>query len=232
VALTADTDLDTLMRALIGGAESSGPGADGRHEQTGTVEAQLADVLSEVGLSATAAGARGQREAGRADAALESGTTASTSLPEEATAEEETRRWFRLFRGGGSKTPEPEPPAADVVPRATEESRAGAASGFALSRFDRFICGLRGHDHVLSFERDRIFLKCISCGHESTGWGWSDRRPAMRGDRISRTPAVAHRAQVRRMPWGGSHMKVVVSHGYSRPRRVTAAEPAADPAAD
>ena len=39
--------------------------------------------------------------------------------------------------------------------------------------FDRMrqeFCGLRGHDTMVSVERDRMFLKCFSCGYESQGW--------------------------------------------------------------
>jgi hypothetical protein len=32
------------------------------------------------------------------------------------------------------------------------------------------ICGLRGHEAVLHFERQRLSLRCLSCGHETTGW--------------------------------------------------------------
>src|SRR5260221_509443 len=41
------------------------------------------------------------------------------------------------------------------------------------SVFDRIrqgLCGMQGHDALLRFERDRVFLKCFSCGHESPGW--------------------------------------------------------------
>jgi hypothetical protein len=31
-------------------------------------------------------------------------------------------------------------------------------------------CGLHGHDSLLQFEKDRMFLKCVSCGHETPGW--------------------------------------------------------------
>lgn len=34
----------------------------------------------------------------------------------------------------------------------------------------QLMCGLRGHDDVLCFERRRLALKCLSCGHESVGW--------------------------------------------------------------
>jgi hypothetical protein len=39
-----------------------------------------------------------------------------------------------------------------------------------LDRVREAFCGLRGHDSLLKFQRDRMFLKCVSCGHESTGW--------------------------------------------------------------
>lgn len=34
----------------------------------------------------------------------------------------------------------------------------------------RVMCGLRGHDGVLHFERHRLSLRCLSCGHETAGW--------------------------------------------------------------
>ena len=45
--------------------------------------------------------------------------------------------------------------------------------GFGDRMMDRVreaFCGLHGHDHVLQLEPDRLFLKCVSCGHESPGW--------------------------------------------------------------
>jgi hypothetical protein len=35
---------------------------------------------------------------------------------------------------------------------------------------ERMMCGLRGHDEVLNFERHRLSLRCLSCGHETAGW--------------------------------------------------------------
>ena len=34
----------------------------------------------------------------------------------------------------------------------------------------RGLCGVRGHDGMVRFEHDRMFLKCFSCGYESPGW--------------------------------------------------------------
>lgn len=37
------------------------------------------------------------------------------------------------------------------------------------------LCGLGGHDTLLQFSRGRMYLKCVSCGHESPGWDIKDR---------------------------------------------------------
>jgi hypothetical protein len=39
-----------------------------------------------------------------------------------------------------------------------------------IDRMRQAYCGLHGHDSLLQFEQDRMFLKCTSCGHESPGW--------------------------------------------------------------
>jgi hypothetical protein len=44
----------------------------------------------------------------------------------------------------------------------------------------QMLCGLHGHDSLLHFERDRMFLRCVSCGHETPGWEIKDTPPAAR----------------------------------------------------
>jgi hypothetical protein len=34
----------------------------------------------------------------------------------------------------------------------------------------RLLCGVTGHDRLLQFDRQRISLRCIRCGHETRGW--------------------------------------------------------------
>ena len=34
----------------------------------------------------------------------------------------------------------------------------------------RLMCGLRGHDALLHFERHRLSLQCVRCGHQTVGW--------------------------------------------------------------
>jgi hypothetical protein len=45
-----------------------------------------------------------------------------------------------------------------------------------LDRVRQAYCGLHGHDSMLQFEQDRMFLRCTSCGHESPGWEIADQQ--------------------------------------------------------
>ena len=47
-------------------------------------------------------------------------------------------------------------------------------------KFRQRMCGLHGHDSLLQFRQDRMFLRCASCGHETPGWEVSEpkRLPA------------------------------------------------------
>ena len=40
----------------------------------------------------------------------------------------------------------------------------------ALARVQQGLCGLHGHDALLQYERNRMYLRCTSCGYESPGW--------------------------------------------------------------
>jgi hypothetical protein len=40
----------------------------------------------------------------------------------------------------------------------------------ALARVQQGLCGLHGHDALLHYERNRMYLRCVSCGYESPGW--------------------------------------------------------------
>jgi hypothetical protein len=46
-----------------------------------------------------------------------------------------------------------------------------------LFRLREAFCALHGHDNLLQFGHDRMFLKCVSCGHESPGWELNEPRP-------------------------------------------------------
>ena len=61
-----------------------------------------------------------------------------------------------------------------------EGSSHGAAEGFServLDRVREVFCGFHGHDNLLQFQHDRMFLKCVSCGHETPGWEINEAPP-------------------------------------------------------
>jgi hypothetical protein len=39
-----------------------------------------------------------------------------------------------------------------------------------ISRIREAVCALHGHDAMLHFERGRMSLQCVTCGHETPGW--------------------------------------------------------------
>jgi hypothetical protein len=47
----------------------------------------------------------------------------------------------------------------------------------SLAWLRRSYCGLHGHDHLLQFAAERMFLQCASCGHESPGWDLNQAPP-------------------------------------------------------
>jgi hypothetical protein len=57
----------------------------------------------------------------------------------------------------------------DHIPGAVPESPRGIVAS-ALARVQQGLCGLHGHDALLKYERNRIYLRCTSCGYESPGW--------------------------------------------------------------
>jgi len=67
--------------------------------------------------------------------------------------------------------------------------------GFGERVFDRVreaFCGLHGHDNLLQFHHDRLFLKCVSCGHKSPGWELNETPPiaAAQASNRQREPLV------------------------------------------
>jgi hypothetical protein len=48
----------------------------------------------------------------------------------------------------------------------------------ASQRARQILCGLSGHDSLLHFQRGRISLVCVLCGHETPGWDLGGTAPA------------------------------------------------------
>jgi hypothetical protein len=72
--------------------------------------------------------------------------------------------------------------SSEGITGATEEAH---VEGFSvIDRLRQVFCGLHGHDSLLQFEQDRMFLKCASCGHETPGWALNEVPPTVtiRGD--------------------------------------------------
>jgi len=47
-----------------------------------------------------------------------------------------------------------------------------------LTAIRQFLCGLHGHDVLPQFDPNRMYLRCVSCGHESPGWALDGPTPA------------------------------------------------------
>ena len=71
--------------------------------------------------------------------------------------------------------------------------------GRVIDRLRQMYCGLHGHDALLQFEQDRMFLRCVSCGHETPGWELNEAPPTvtLRGDarhhRLARPQLISAR---------------------------------------
>ncbi len=72
----------------------------------------------------------------------------------------------------------------DIVAQGVGSATVGADSGRTISRLWKRVqcalCGLHGHDTLLHFEHNRMYLRCASCGHETPGWKLNDHRPRLR----------------------------------------------------
>jgi hypothetical protein len=60
-----------------------------------------------------------------------------------------------------------------------------------LNHVRQSCCGLHGHDSLLQFERERMFLKCVSCGHESPGWALDKTPRIVKARDETRRPSLS-----------------------------------------
>src|SRR5262249_51235422 len=73
----------------------------------------------------------------------------------------------QLTRGPGNMvTNYPHPVASNGGIRTSGDEAQVEGSG-VMDRVRQMFCGLHGHDNLLQFEQDRMFLKCVSCGRET-----------------------------------------------------------------
>ena len=60
-----------------------------------------------------------------------------------------------------------------------------------IDRLRHLVCGLHGHDTLLQFDHGRMFLRCVSCGHETPGWELNDVPPPVTAREEDRHLAMA-----------------------------------------
>ena len=66
-----------------------------------------------------------------------------------------------------------------------------------IDRLRHLVCGLHGHDTLLQFEQGRMFLRCVSCGHETPGWEVNDVPPTVTAQVEERPHAMARPQLIR-----------------------------------
>jgi hypothetical protein len=47
-------------------------------------------------------------------------------------------------------------------------------------------CDLSGHEYTVRGDAGRVFLRCTTCGHTSSGWHLADTPPTRSAPRLSR----------------------------------------------
>ena len=76
-------------------------------------------------------------------------------------------------------------PMAEIQP--VQEQALGER---VVARVRQMVCALHGHDRLLQFEQDRMFLRCASCGHESPGWELNEPPPTVTASEDVCRPAL------------------------------------------
>lgn len=65
-------------------------------------------------------------------------------------------------------------------------------------RLARWWCGIVGHEIVRAYERERIYGRCLLCGHETIGWSLARTTPqaesvwANKITRVNELPTPTH----------------------------------------
>jgi hypothetical protein len=72
----------------------------------------------------------------------------------------------------------------------TPVSGGGGVIAGVSARLQIFVCGLSGHNVLLSFEPGRLSLRCTSCPYQTRGW-------TLKAPAVSTDPA-AHQGRQRR----------------------------------
>ncbi len=65
-----------------------------------------------------------------------------------------------------------------------------------LGWLQQLLCALHGHDPILQYERNRIYLRCTSCGHETPGWEVASNSAMLRHRPAETRPTLAPRGDL------------------------------------
>jgi hypothetical protein len=65
-----------------------------------------------------------------------------------------------------------------------------------LTWASQLYCGLHGHNHMRQFAKRRMFLHCVSCGHESPGWTLPNSSPRLLVREDMRPNRIVGRSQL------------------------------------
>lgn len=57
------------------------------------------------------------------------------------------------------------------------EHQEATVIGRMMDSLRQSLCAMRGHDSVLHFEKNKVLLRCTSCGYDSPGWDVGHTRP-------------------------------------------------------
>jgi hypothetical protein len=57
------------------------------------------------------------------------------------------------------------------------EQQEDSLFGRMVESLRQSLCAMRGHDSVLHFEKNKVMLRCTSCGYDSPGWDVGQNRP-------------------------------------------------------
>lgn len=60
------------------------------------------------------------------------------------------------------------------------ERRASYMPEEIMGSVKRLLCALRGHEEYMHFDKNRVYLQCVGCGHETPGWTIETHRPILR----------------------------------------------------
>jgi len=94
--------------------------------------------------------------------------------------------------------------SSEAIPTSMTQAETQESEGFSgrvMDRVRQMFCGLQGHDNMLQYEHEHLYLRCTSCGRQTPGWRLDDLAPVrpLRTDASSRTLVRPQLDSVRRV---------------------------------